>query len=700
VPFSTYETFQNASVRYQTTFSYTQTAYNFGSYQAVQTGEAFFFGTFSSGSGSYAATYENGDQNESVQIERQGRSSYSSALNEEVDTGPYTTSGATTQTLSEANTDIYKTSFAANQGVPITRGSITTMYYFSDSSDALEYIGKVTTTNNVIGTGDDLFSIQSTAQTTLSDTILSIDTTWTDVTTTGKTTRRTYTELSVTTTYPLGFIDGDFNPQLEFSGEALIIQPCYGTNWTQNGNNLLYLQIFKSTGSYGPFYSSIVKDNTQSASTIPAERQLISENYAVALGFTTIYTVISSSAKTITYDYIDYESSKLTFSTSYGFDGVANFTTDSNFLTSYEFYKKVKKSTTLSSIIQDEFLIDGQMSTIGFNYGLYTDLRPIQAETTDQFYVVDQQGSYFSSFTYRGLIKTTTQQTYIVHDNGIFGSSSTETSSSTRFDETNTSFNQTVHQSNREAAGNGVTLSPSLVYAYKSFYSLEIGSPSPDWTKYYSQYSPNFNFVVGGTSNSIGGYKHLLTPTSLITKLYFTTYKFERGGAINAPILAIPINYTSESNSAYTYQQVSVPSEFCLGSASASVYWTKSVADGTTNTTSSFTLAYAGSDTILSLGEFTQNDFSGGVGEVPYDFFSHGIYHTNGIVNTGSAATWSKDGYYYWRSTARATSQSTNNAISVVGNGQPITFIASQLTRAKAYPVVYIDKYYRNSYAY
>ena len=215
--------------------------------------------------------------------------------------------------------------------------------------------------------------------------------------------------------------------------------------------------------------------------------------------------------------------------------------------------------------------------------------------------------------------------------------------------------------------------------------------------------------MVGGTSDSIGQYNSALTPESLITKLYFTTYKFERNGAVKVPTLAVPIDFTSEitstsestgeTSSSYTYQAVSVPNSFYLGSANASVSWTR--VEETSTSTESFTIGYIGSNAILTMGKLTQNDFFTGAGEVPY---AGGIYYTRGLVNASSGASWSQDGYYYWSVSetqeTRSTDGTRTNPISVVGDGMPITFVASCLTTSRAYPVAFALKNYANSYSY
>ena len=700
MPFSTYSTFANVKIRYEDYESYRQAGFNSEFSYLIQAASEFFASSSSSKTENFFFEYAKGLNNDVVRQGTTSQSGYTTSLDEQVDTGPYTFSstesgGITTETELGA-----KTIFVPNGGFIIRGGGDATSYSFSQYPNLSLAVGKLGTTNNTLGSGTDSFYIKSTRRTTITDTILSIETTWTDVTTTYSNTRRTYTDISATTEYGTGIVGVGYAD--DYSGEALIIQPLYGSNWTRDGSSLEYLHIFTSIGTVGPFHTSIIKDNENIEYTFPAERTNFISNIEYQLGEDTEYTVVSSSGTSITYDYLTTVGTTLTFGKSYAFDGT-QFYENTDFKTSYSFGKLIKNSTSTSQILNNEVLLDGQVSDSDWKYAFYVTTKAIQAVSSDIFYAIDQNLSYFNSFTYRGTINTTASQRYVLLDAGVFNSSSTSTSASNFTSDSET--NIYVSQTTGSGAENSFSESyNSGLYArifYKNLYSIAIGAQNSAWTKYYTQYSPSFKYVVGGESDSINGYRESLIPENLITKLYFTTYKFERGGAVNAPILVIPIDYTSESSagtqSFYTYQSVNVPNEFCLGSASASVYWTQSVAGGTTNTTSSFTLAYAGGGGVLTLGEFIQDDFSGGVGEVPYN---SGIYHTIGLVNTANGADWSKDGYYYWNSNIRGTSGTTPNAISVVGNGQPITYIASEWVAGRAFPVASIVKSHANSYSY
>ena len=695
VPFSTYTKFSYAQISSFENYSIKYGGSNYDFSSNVVRASEFLQSASSSGSATYSFEVVSGSNVDAVRFGTTSEFANRAFLSEHQDTGIYTSSTSETGSLATSDSFGGETGFAGNQGFYITAGDVYS-YSFSDYTNDSRAITMLGSTTN-----RSLFGIRSTRLTTLTSYLLDSSTTWTDKTSTFSSRQRTYTDISDTTQYGTAIVG--IGTAEDFVGEQLVIQPHYGSEWTSDGFSLQYMEIFTSIGTFGPFHTSIIKDNTSLENSFAVERTLLSSNLAYQLGETTVYTVISSSGASLTYDYLTTASATLTFGKSYGFDGV-QFSENTASNSTYTFPKITKSQTSTSYTLNDEVLLDGQYSDSDYTYAYYRTTRAIQVISTDVFYAIDQNLSYFSSFTYRGTIYSTSSQQYILLDAGLFASSSTSSSTSSSFSETHTDGGGFSYTNKGEYRSFFSDTYHSGIYKrvfYKSLYSLAIGKEDSAWTKYYTQYSPSFKYVVGGQSNSINGYRESLVPTGLITKLYFTTYKFERGGAVNAPILAIPIDYTSEkfagTQSLYTYQSVNVPSKFCLGSDFASVYWTESVAGGTTNTTSSFTLSYAGGGTVLKIGEFYEDDFSGGVGEVPY---YSGIYHTIGLVNTANGADWTQDGYYYWNSNIRRTAGTALNAISVVGDGQPLTYIFSQWAQERAFPVVMILKSHANSYSY
>lgn len=608
----------------------------------------------------------------------------------------------TSTSSSQGGETVFSTSFVEDVGFKVlyTYGTdlYTQAYDFTDPEVGVFQIGKITTTRET----NEFYPIRSAIPTTLTLYTLGTATTYTDVTSTTTSFIREATVASQTTTYGTGVgFDGGEIFCNSFSGVALVIQPEYGFSWTQDGNYLQYLELFTSTGSFSAFYSSIIKDNDQSATTFQAESSQLIAGLVVArpLGSPITTTIISGSTNTIIYDIVSQEvATVINITNSYSFDGT-NFKLDTDSPTSYGYSAGHTVSTSTTQIIANEVAdIIYPNDPSGLSVAYYTTTKAIQALTTTQFFTLDAYLSYFSSFSYRGLVQTTSEGSYVLFEQGDFGSQSLTylNSTSESYSGSTEDFATVTGSYGYFASGfQNIQIGKVPRIYYKSFYSLQI---PPSGSRYYTQMSPAFRFVVGSTSDSIGGYKKSLSPDSALTKIYFTTYNFERGGALGAPIIAVPIDFTSESTSgttsSYTYQAVSIPSGFYIGSANASVYWTKLVAGSTTNTTESFAIGYAGDDLELTMGYY------GGADEFYCNWspIQSPILYTQGLVHTSSGATWSTDGYYYWSGSDRVTSMPASNAINPIGDGVPITYIGSEWVEGFAFPVVSIVKQHINSY--
>jgi len=560
------------------------------------------------------------------------------------------------------------TAFIPNSAIEIRMSDFTGPFNFTDTN---LYVFNINKETSVQETGS--IGLRATTETTIASTILDIETSWTDITTEAVNLPRTWTTKSATTTYGtgVGFEGGEIFCDF-LSGVGLIIQPHYGYMWTQDGSMLQYLEIFYSTGVFSPFYSNIIKDNQENAITIQAETANLDINVSYALTNTpSSVTVILGSTQTVTYDRITNSgTTNITFANRYIFNGT-QFVLDTNSPTSYDYIKETKQSSTFTQVIASQAVRNVYKNITGYSDGFFTTTKAIRISTTATMINIDQSLSYFSSFTYSGIIATTAMSSYILFDQGEFGSGAE------------------VFGAYSASTSN----IPIPQRHYKSYYSLQLGNTA---INYYTQNSPAFNFVVGGTSASVGGYRASLSPSSALTKLYFTTYIFERDGVLGSPTLAIPIDYTSQSNSSYTYQLVDVPKEFCLGNSQASVYWTKSIDGNTTYTTESFTLSYAGSDSLLKSAYYGGGDAESS----PWSPFPAYVFHTKGLVNTSSGANWSVDGNYYWNGTSRVTSGSNSNAIAPLGDGMPTTYIGSEWVGGIAFPVVTALKEHINSYNY
>jgi hypothetical protein len=440
-----------------------------------------------------------------------------------------------------------------------------------------------------------------------------------------------------------------------------------------------------------------LQDNAESEITISVETTLQAGNKAVAVGtFFSTSTVISSSRNTLSYESIGGgATTTLTFPVQYSFNGV-NFSSYQRSDSTYA--RKVTKTSTLTQDFASEYTFNQfDPEFDGYSAIFLTTTKAIQIYTTRGLYTTDRYLSYFSTFTYKGIELSTTESSYVLCTYGIAGSYSSSFSESSGGSGVNASIT-TADFFYRGATASGA-INTIAVSLYKSYYSLGIPSSS---IYFYTQKSPNYKFVVGGTSNSIGGYRGSLSPANALTKVFFTTYKFERNGIFGAPIIAIPIDYTSidvndDDLYIYTYQSVSVPREFCLGFDSASVYWTKSTEELTGIQTESFVLSYAGNESALSLDYLADNDFDATANWSP---LGSPILHTNGLVNTSSGADWSASGYYYWKSSQRTTSGANSDAVQPIGDGMPLTYIGSEWVQQIAFPVLTKTKTHRNSYAY
>jgi hypothetical protein len=700
VPFGTYTTFANAGLTALNYLTIIESGYGANeegtSYNDAGDGFNFGFTRHHEGAGAYLDAKTYGLNSEVTEY-----SSSSNTLDSNKDWVPsvtnytqssFTTSGAT------SFTEKLVTVFIPNSGFEL-RGSFQN-YSFVDSYDftdpelnAFETIKETSTRETLTN-----FNIRSTQQTTISSTILDVATSWTDATELYALVPRAITSKSSSTTYGTGIGGDGIDIHCNYlSGLALVIQPIFGNEWTQDGGDLQYLQVFTSTGAYGPYYSNIIKDNQDSAYTVSASSSTLTGNiaYAITDNPNTV-TIVSGSTQTITYEYItNGAGTTLTFPTQYSLNG-AKFLSYQRSSTS--FARKTTQSSTFSQILANEATFDVYGTDSVFSAPFFKTTKAIQISTTIQSCYTDLYLSYFSTFTYKLPALSTAESTYILFGGGLYGTYS----SSQEFSDSYLSINPTYHggitiqYSFQQVYFSERTQAPIPSIYYKRLYSLHLNT---NIYASYTQNSPNFNFVVGGTTESVGGYRASLNPSNALTKLYFTTYNFERDGVVNTPILAIPINYTQESNSgtgsSYTYQSVNVPSEFCLGSSSASVYWTRSIAGATTYTTESFTLNYVGVDSILKSGYYNGLDeYDGAWSPIGY------VVHTKGLVNTSSAASWSNDGYYYWKGSVRATSGTTSNAINPIGNGNPITYIGSEWVSDYDFPVVSILKNHINSYSY
>ena len=489
-----------------------------------------------------------------------------------------------------------------------------------------------------------------------------ISTTWQDITSTGLSSNRVYTNIQtsavVSTRYALGGVNIACN---RVSGLKIIFEPRIGTQWTQDGSYLQYYQLFTATGTYYPTYNNISFDKDFHA-TISAQTNEFSVNKNFNAGAT----------ETLTYQYTEYSNTQVIISDEYSEiiqNGKLYLQTQAT--RTATFLKKFLQSSTTTYITAEEFNPSPATGSIG----AFFTTKAISAKTTETHYIVDNFYTYNSTFTYSGLVDTTAQYSYSV-------------------------FTQEYGTNSEDDVVTQILKYPHT--CYQSYYSILLGTSNSEWNKYYVQKYPLNQYAVALSSSK---YKEQLANA---TGIIFTSYKFDRLNdfSIN-PKFYIPINavqyaYNSSNQSIYTktVQSVSIDSGFYIGSGSATISRTTYSVDTSSSTTNSTVkqLAYSGSEQTGYCGHIFRSDFSNEYWNPP--FSSNKIMHTIGIMGAGFAS-YSMDGYFVYDSILQRTViPDSVNAISVIGNGQITTIIASELVANTAFPYVTNSVRYVNSYNY
>jgi hypothetical protein len=586
---------------------------------------------------------------------------------------------------SSNNTDVFtgKTEYLSEVGFNVENEGVGYTYYFSDYYGAEQYTTSATNAN---------FDIKKTTETNLETVLYDSTATWTDATTTLSNVNILYTNIQLSTT--IGFQVPSV-ATLYFASPTLHIASACGYVWTAGENALQYLHYFTNVGEVSYNGGSRIKEDEGNVS-IPAEFTALNGNLTPA--FSTDTTIQEEVNTTISYEYLDVVNSTFEISSnSIQFDGV-RFSIDTDYPTSFNYFKSTIASSTTSFNLASLISFGGNSDDAG-SRDILTTTKAIQISKIDTFYHINSFYSDFESFTYKGLIKTTAESSYLLFEAPAFGSGSFSSSSANTFYTVDGNEIGTVTEASGETAQNA---SAGTTYRikqklYKSFYSLQLGIANDEWKKYYTRKVGNSNFAVQKSDGLGFSYVGSLTPTSVLTKCFFTSYKFERTGAGKVAVLYVPINYTSAgTDSKTTEQTVSVPQSFYFGSTQASIYWTTKSEVNTSSTqtgTTSFVIGYAGGEGMLSIGYDAVNDFETNTFSPP--FVQNKIFHTEPSIYSGS---WSKDGYYYYNSSNRTSSGNASNAISVVGDGQYATYIASEYVGDMAFPVVSIIRSYVNSY--
>jgi hypothetical protein len=690
MPFGDYTTFERYDLTDQTTFSryVTYEAYgsrgftkNYGNNQSkAETSSGFSNGSYDYQGGSINATSTVGSTNHS-------ESGYTLDLQQ----GYFVFSGSGGTTTDYTN--LSKASFIENQGFEETYGyNQSTTYYFSDYTDQSYF--DLSRSHGQTTASIDLRQTSSTELTII--TPIGDSTTYSQIT--GYITNLDRSFTSATSIAEYGTAIAHINTCNKVIGLGYVIFPIAGPYWTADGTGLMYRRLFTDTGTYGEYYTSIFKDNAESATTITPTESYLSAN-GTAQG-DEIVTLFSDESGVITYDVTLQQSETFTIGKSYDFINNKFILNTDMGSTSY-WYKPYITSSELSYTNQYGATIgpfgdsDGDSWVIG---GVISSTKLINVDTTISSFLYSFKNTKSTYISYRKLGKTISTLSYILHDyeTDTWGSSTSLSSYQTANTNISPIFDETV-----EISGSGFTNESYIATYYpklskKCFYSLQYySSINPT---YFTQKSPNFNWVVADSANLSAATKYFnsLSPSNALTKLYFTTYKYHRYGIVNAPIFAVPIDFTEESDSSYTYQVVGIPSNFYFGSDPASATQTYSVLNEATLTTSSFTIGYAGQESSLKMARSGPNDMSGGGDPSYYE----NIFHTIAVEqNSSDCASWSMDNYYYWSgASSRIISGSASNPISIIGDYHPFTVIASEW--GSDAPYLAIDVTYRNSYSY
>lgn len=566
--------------------------------------------------------------------------------------------------------------YHGNDGVNIT-------FFFNDEEVGPEFAYKYTTS----ATDSNLpISSTTTFENTTEYVFLpseTISTSWSDTTTSNETRNRTYTTIASTSSVPYGVnVGGAFEPIVrcqKTSGLAIIFEPLIGTEWSIEGSALNYYQLFESTGTYSPTYGNLFFDS-DFARTIFAITSSLPPNSSFQQGSTV----------TLTYAYTSNAETTITIINSQvetNINGQLYLTSAPNEIVNT--VKITTASSTLNYILADEFTETASTGDVS----VLTLQRIALVKSTAVHYIVDNFYTYSSTFTYSGLIDTTRMYSYTAFSQSC-GSHSESYAYETVFGDPPVTETRTQYYT---------TIIPLLANTYfVSYYPLLLGTSKSEWNKFYIQKYPVNPFAIAFTAGSANRYAGSINGAS---NVIFTSYKFDvlNDFSVN-PRLYVPINATEYSydtdNTSYytqTIQAVSIPSAFYYGLSSATVSRTTLTSNSTTVTGTSGTQAvgYVGVQTTAFCGHVGANNFQNEFWNPPFN--SRKIMHTIGVL--GSSASYSMNGYFVYNSAfSRTTAGDSVNPISIIGNGQVTTIIASRIDGGACFPYATNSIRYANSY--
>jgi len=558
-------------------------------------------------------------------------------------------------------------------------------YYFSDEENGALFATKYTTTQS----GANLLIASTTTYEATTQYVFlpneTISTSWSDKSISYKTRNRNYTIISSIDSKPYGIdLGGAFEPVVicqNTNGLALIFEPLIGTDWSVDGSALNYYQLFTNTGTYSNTYGNIFFDKDLKT-TIFAETSELVVNTSSQQG----------STESLTYAYTSYDPTTITITKS----PVETIINGQTYLTSSAnqtvfFNKVVTESSSSTYILADEFTETASTGDVS----VLVSEKIIAAKSTAVHYVVDNAYTYNTSFTYSGLIDTTQMYSYTIFSQSCGSHSETYTYETTSGEASDPQPDTSTHSLS--------TIIPLLTNTYfVNYYSILLGTSNSEWNKYYYQKYPVNPFAVAFTAESANRYKASISGES---NVIFTSYKFDiLNDFYVSPKLYIPINateYSYDTNTSYytqTIQAVSIPSNFYYGLGNATVSRTTLTSNSIALISSNGTqeVGYAGVQTTAVGGHVVKNDFENDYWNPPFN--SKKIMHTIGVLGTGSA-DYKMDGYFVYNSVLNRTVVGDSvNPISIIGNGQATTVIASMFAGGSCFPYVSNLIAYANSY--
>lgn len=442
------------------------------------------------------------------------------------------------------------------------------------------------------------------------------------------------------------------------TGVYMVVHPTIGYPWTSDHQTMQFMQTFTYNSSLPDNDNVIEwvnsGTNTGGLTNIVAENnrsypRTISESVATSV-FDLIYdsgtyptsggtiTVVTELTSTISYESLTSTQTTASIQSRYVYiSSLSRFTTTqslSSSVTSWStstanetttlreqltlfferdpdgentYFVSASVSNSYSNAGSDDTVFSSGYVSIGQRYGYYyrtvTQVGLSYATSTYTHVNSGMNGVYFNTFTFKGLglttVKTTGASYWGDFTSRTFLSFSTSGQNNAIIQRNvlvinNISFTDVKPFPGRNTLSftHGINVSSvNRIYAFS-------GYDQPEVTTYIR--SPNYNFAIGTTKTNgyldirHGGYVEKINPETLLTKCFWSYYKFERTANINVPVLAYPMNTESTDTSGTTIQSAQIPIEFFNGKDKASIY--RTTLAGTAQTTTSHTCSYGATE--------------------------------------------------------------------------------------------------------